>query len=285
MRLGETSVGTAVYIPFRETDAAQTGSGAWVDLPWTVVHRGKPDVRYDDSFLGGTVLMLAPPYRGYELSVRAASGTGKCDYGGTKAHNADLVSLLDRMEPALGALVRRVKLPCRAGITGNTVLWGPDGLEAALWLPSAAEIARDPADCWIAEGAQFDFWKNSSAELYQSWKTRSVSEDNPGYWFTRTPCQAEDNLSFMVIMGETGDAGKPYAPSKNAENTVNGSSRPCMVMPDEVTVDPHGRLTAAPTVGCKTEGVWKEGLCRCKTDGVWREAAHISCRVGGVWKE
>ena len=111
------------------------------------------------------------------------------------------------------------------------------------------------------------------------------SETDPDYWFTRTPCSDSDNKTFMAIRTDSYGGGLAYTPEYQYHGNTAGLGRPCMVMPDETMIDANDRLVAAPPVGCKIGGVWREGTASCKVNGVWREVTHISGRVNGIWKE
>lgn len=297
MMIGQKLIGETVYTRFWQPDDQGEGgnAGRWTTIPWMVVHRGKPSEDYDDSFLGGTILMACPPFRGWTVSVDRYDGkSGKCDYSMTNAHrmefqaSSQLGRFYNCMDPAILAQVKTVKIPYRIGDSGTEVATGADGLEAKLWMPSIAEISlgqNGNGDYWVTEGAMFDYWKGKSYSDYMEWKPTTLDESQDDYWFTRTPVESSENRSFMAISTDAGYGGRCYAPMQSTSSNREGLTRPCMVVPDEMMLDSHSRLVISPTVGSKTGGVWHAGQSSSKVEGVWRETAHIAAKIGGIWKE
>ena len=57
MRLGDTGIGAVVYFKVSGDDTA-----------FRVMHHGKPNDTYDDSFLNGTILMMHLPTNFWEIA-------------------------------------------------------------------------------------------------------------------------------------------------------------------------------------------------------------------------
>lgn len=272
MRIGNMAVGSLLQLRVKG-----------VLMSFRVMHHGKPSEVYDDSFLGGTVLMLDWQEAPYYQNVSSGQ-TGKRNYPASAAYNWLGSTFLGYLDDEVQAQVVEVKLPYRTDTDGEPyeVASGSDGVAAKIWLPSAVEVARgssyqtDQSTFYVEEGAVFDYWKGAGEEQYADWACLDGEEDDG--WATRTM-----NKNY-------------YGSGANYYNWVSqnglcipgtrqkGNIRPCLVLPDELLVV-NGNVTTAANFPVKVGGVWKDGTASVKCGGVWNAAAAAASKVDGVWKE
>lgn len=284
MMLSEMNPGQQVYIPMR-TGTDEEGNAIWTDTAFMVMQQGKPNGSYDDSFLGGTVLMQSgkAAYYQKQLVGNYNQNGKKCDYASTCAHRQYLASggaFEQILDPEIALQVLTVRIPYRVGTDGSTVKYD---LEAKYWLPSAAEVALsggDDADeqeespFYVQEGASFDYFADKNPMDYADWLATD-SGGRQGFWFTRTPAESIGSIGFYAV-DELGRA-YPYDSGEYA-------GRVCMVLPGKARVGESGHLHFGGNLPMKQDGVWKDTSAFCKVDGVWREVSCVGMKVGGVWK-
>lgn len=274
MTIGEKDVGSLVWLRVDGEFRA-----------FRVMHHGKPSSLYDDSWAGGTVIML--DYTESPLYLDMVSGLldDKRTYAASLGHSTLNSTWLGRLDAGVAEVIREVKLPYRTDIDGEyTVASGSAGLEAKIWLPSVIEVARGSGYMdgaprfYVEEGAVFDYWADADVERYLLWEYEDEDGDDQG-WGTRTPntySGGDEAACFHVVRG----SGMCYN-----GNTDQVMVRPCMVLPDEVTVDGDDYIRAGRVVYTKTGGAWHEGGCSVKVGGAWKELAQLAVKVGGAWKE
>lgn len=273
MKLGEKEIGSQVLL---RVDGVFTA--------FRVVHHGKPSDLYDSSWEGGTVLML--DYTETPLTMDMVSGPldEKGTYATSKAHSELNSDYLSRLDTGVANLIREVKLPYRNDtVVDFTVASGENGLPAKVWLPSIVEVARGAGYLnepyfYVEEGAVFDYWDGADPEQYELWQCTDENDRELG-WGTRTPnsySSGSVQACFNVIYG----SGICY---NHDEDTVK--VWPCLVLPDEVTVDNDGYIFGGRVVYTKVGGTWCEGAASTKVDGVWKELSQLAVKVGGAWKE
>lgn len=274
MKLGEKEVGSTVCL--RVDGEFRT---------FRVMHHGKPSSLYDDSWEGGTVIML--DYTESPLYLDMVSGLldDKRTYANSLAHSTLNSTWLARLDAGVAEMIREVKLPYRNDTDGEyTVASGTSGLAAKIWLPSIIEVARGSAYMdgaprfYVDEGAVFDYWADANTERYLLWEYEDEDGDDQG-WGTRTPntySSGEKSACFHVVLG----SGMCY-------NGITDQVmvRPCLVLPDEVTVDDDNYIMGGRIVHAKVAGTWCEGTPSTKVDGVWKELSQLAVKVDGAWKE
>lgn len=286
MTLAEMSPGDQVKISMYQ-GKDENGGEIWKDTAFIVVQQGKPAAAYDDSFLGGTVLMQGGKSGFYRQKLLEHSNTGKqgqkCDYSQTCAHQTYLAAggaYEQLLDPAVAAQVRTVCIPYRSGTSGTTVKYT---LEAKYWLPSAVEVARvggedrdaaEEDEIYVQEGARFALFAGKTLSFYDQWQVDNPN-DGLDFWFTRTPAESEGSTGFYAV----DELGRAY-PAESGEYAV----RVCMVLPGNARVGSSGHLHFGASVPVRQEGVWKSGVNFCRIDGVWREVSGVSCKIDGVWK-
>ena len=272
MRMGDMAVGSLLYL---NVNGVQTA--------FRVMHHGKPSEVYDDSFLGGTVLMLDWQETPYYQNVSSGQ-TGKRNYPASAAYSWLGSTFLGYLDDEVQAQVVEVKLPYRTDTDGEPyeVASGSDGVAAKIWLPSAVEVGRgssyqtDQSTFYVEEGAVFDYWKGAGEEQYADWACLDGEEDDG--WATRTM-----NKNYYG----TGSTYYNWV-SQNGlcipGTRQKGNMRPCLVLPDELMIV-GGSVGAAGNFPVKTDGIWHDGLASAKINGVWNPAVAAMARVEGVWKE
>lgn len=280
MRLGDMDVGDRVWIALDGTDTR-----------FTIVQQGKRSGD-DESFSGGTVLILGPNNDGVAETRFGLDGSGKeskCSYRntwGAQNYLSDEGIFAGMLDEGVRAQVMTVRIPCRKGTEGAET----ELVEAKYWLPSLEESARTMAEQdlifgweyrspWIAEGSVFPYWDGKSSDDYDAWiAPRSSGKTGPlQRWLTRTPVKSSNTLAFYAV-DRTG-IGYPT----NLGDICQ--MRPCMVLPGESIVS-GGTLVTGQNMSVRVGGVWKqsEGLY-CKTGGVWRRGETLFAKNGGVWRQ
>ena len=313
--IGELNIGDAVYIDIRFRNYDDNAQ-AWIDTdpistPFYVVHHGKPDSSYDDSFVGCTILQgFSSVWHGmgpFDLTDAAGNGA-KTDYAGTAAHQADCLAdgtattarFGGRIDPEIQAVLQAVRIPYRVGTSGRTVASGSSGLEAKVFLPSMAEVSRgvratygNTYSFYVQEGALFDYWRQvhagTAALSYTDWRghhTERISqngsycgEDEEENWCLRTPVESTSSKLFYTVNSSGAAVAQTYGAAESYSN-------PCIVVPDGLKVDDDGTLRGGngPVIHGKVSGVWKESVPACRIGGVWKEAEAVYCKKSGVWK-
>lgn len=275
--LGNVDVGQCVWL---QVDGSYT--------PFRVLHRGKPDDSYDDSFLGGTILCLdceAAPYITQQVADTSAE---KGNYAQSWLHQDLNQNWLAKLAPAIREQVMEVRLPYRTDTDGAPyeVAQGSEGLPAKIWLLSAAEVTEwmeyedGHSDLlYVQEGVLLDYWRDAELRQYMDWQCFDDHDINMG-WTLRTPNYAAGMHGqapyFLRMMG----AGAAW------ESVTNQAvCRPCLVLPDSLTVDGDDHVHLPGAAQVKVEGVWSEGTVFCRQNGLWSEAAAMAVKVDGAWKE
>ena len=281
MTLAEMELGAQVWVTCQ-----RPGEDWYHGEKFTVVQQGKPSELYDDSFLGGTVLMHYDSRAFLQAGMLKNEAGTKCDYSQTKAHLQYLTAggLFEEtlgMDPEVAAHVRTVKIPYRSGTSGNAVNWT---LEAKYWIPSAEEVAlfadedeeaAEDGDIYVQEGYRFAYFRDLYSAGYNQWQA------GDGYgqlnsWFTRTP-DRRTSVPYFYAVSKYGRA-YPYSAD------ISYAARVCMVMPGDTRVDDDGYMRFGGALPVKVGGVWKSGAVSCKVGGVWRQAGQTAVKAAGVWR-
>lgn len=268
MTVGDMEIGSLVYL---SVDGEQTA--------FRVMHHGKPSAAYDDSWAGGTVVMLDHTESPVKVSMVSGLMSQRITYKASNGHQVLNSTWLGRLDADMAEAVRAVKLPYRTDTTGTfTVAVGSDGLPAKVWLPSVAEVGGSGSKRYVEEGAVLDYWAEADSDQYALWKYINAEGTDSG-WGTRTPNSSAASTyaaCFQVILTS----------GLCANGTGNTSRvRPCLVLPDGLPVDTDGCVRAVRTVPCKIDGAWREGAVSVKINGAWSDTAQPSVKVGGAWKE
>lgn len=277
MKLWDSDVGDRVYLSVSGDDTA-----------FRVVHRGKPDDTYDDSFSEGVILMLDRSETPYQTLMVEEVDERKGDYSGSYMHQVLNSTWLSKLENAVAQRIVQVKLPYRKGTSSDPyeVASGSNGLAAKVWLPSIVEVSRGAYSSfgmgtgyYITEGARFDYFKDASASFYADWKVLDPDTDADAGWGTRTPGQygSGDYADFFCKINVNGEW---FSASKNKVYV-----RPCLVLPGDTLVDDSGRITVGVECPVKAGGVWRDGVSWSKVGGVWRKTEAIHKKVDGSWKQ
>lgn len=281
MTLAEMELGTQVWVTCQ-----RPGEDQYHGEKFTVVQQGKPSESYDDSFAGGTILMHYDSRAFLQAGMLKNEKGTKCDYNETKAHLQYLTAdgLFEEtlgLDPEVAAHVMTVKIPYRAGRSGNTVDWT---LEAKYWIPSAMEVAlfadenedeAEDGDIYVQEGYRFAYFRGLYSSGYQQWRAGN-GDGQLDRWFTRTPARLSADLRFYAV-NQYGRA-YPYSTDENL------AARVCMVMPGNTRVDDDGYMRFGSALPVKTGGVWKSGAASCKVGGVWKQTGQTAVKAAGVWK-
>lgn len=272
MQMSDLSVGSLVHF---NVSGEQTA--------FRVMHHGKPSDLYNDSWEGGTVLMLDWPETMVNRSM--VSFTTKKNYADSSMHTWLNETWLGYLDDAVAEKVMEVKLPYRTDTDKSPyeVATGGSGVAAKIWLPSAIEVARgsayltDQSTFYVEEGAVFDYWKGAAAAQYADWAYLDEDGTDVG-WATRTQNQHYTGSGLMYF-NQVGQDGLCIAGTKQKV-----MARPCLVLPGETVVD-GVNIVAAGCFPVKAEGVWCDGRASVKRGGVWCEASLAGARVDGVWKQ
>lgn len=274
--LGDATVGSVVYMRV---------SGVYT--PFRIMHKGRPNEAYDESFLGCTVLSLDYNAQPFVTQTVSDPGGAKCSYSKSYMHKALHQIWLPALDPALREQVVEVRLPYRVDTDGAPyeIYTDTQGLPARVWLPSLAEVARTVryddgyAGAYVEEGKRLDYWLSRSSTGYRIWGCADSLGQDIG-WGTRTPVIYDGSHQSAPYFYKIQRDGTAVAATEN-QITV----RPWLVLPDTVPMDGQNHLHAEGTAQAKVNGVWKDGTVACKHNGVWREANAVAVRVNGVWKE
>lgn len=277
MRLGDTGIGDLVYLKVSGEDTA-----------FRVMHHGKPDDTYDNSFSNGTILMMDYSETPYKTLMVEEVDERKGDYSGSYMHYVLNSSWLNRLESAVADKIVQVKLPYRQGTARDpyVVASGSNGLAAKIWVPSIAEVSQGPYDTiasgvkyYVTEGARFDYFKGSYDAFYLPWKVLDPDHGGDVGWGTRTPGQYGSGAyaDFFCVVNAS---GKWYSAGRNRVYV-----RPCLVLPDDTLVDNSSRITVGVESPVKVGGVWRNGVSWSKINGVWCKTEAIHKKVDGSWKQ
>ena len=277
MRLGDTGIGAVVYFKVSGDDTA-----------FRVMHHGKPNDTYDDSFLNGTILMMDYSETPYETKMVEIVDEDMGDYSGSHMHEILNSTWLSKLEGDVAEKVVQVKVPYRQGTGSNpfVVASGSSGLAAKIWLPSIVEVSQGPnetvasgAAYYVTEGARFDYFKDANDDFYLLWKVLDPIYGGDAGWGTRTPGQygSGEYTDFFCNI----NAGGKWFSSYQSKAYV----RPCLVLPDDTLVDNSGRITVGLESPVKVGGVWRDGVSWSKINGVWCKNEAIHKKVGGSWKQ
>ena len=275
MTLGEAAVGTQVYLRVQG-----------VYTPFRIMHHGKPDDSYDDSYSGGTILMLDKAAQPYQIPILEATDGVRDNYDTSWMHRWLNERFFGWLDGKVQEQVKEVRLPwrCDTGEGSVAVATGSQGLPAKVWLPSMAEASRlarytmGYAPNYVEEGAKFDYWKDKAVEDYEAWEVTGADGLDAG-WCLRTPNHYVAGAYaeyFFKVLG-VGDA------VISVENLAY--VRPCLVLPDGLRLDGDRYIQAGLSLPVMVDGVWREGTPFVKADGVWREAVSVSVKVDGVWRQ
>lgn len=275
MRLREAATGSLVYLSVSGTRAA-----------FRVVHHGKPDGSYDDSFSGGVILMLDCSEEPVRTKMVEEVDQRKGDYSSSYMHEMLNSVWLARLDSAVAEQVVQVKLPYRKGTASDpcVVASGSEGLSARVWLPSIAEVALGEASlastdrCYVEEGAVFDYFQDAPSSLYSSWKVTDPVAGGDDGWGTRTPGQYTSGV-YADYFCKIDYMGNWYNGGKNQVYV-----RPCLVLPETTLLDGTRQVMVGAETPVKIDGAWRVGVSWEKTDGVWHKTEHIYGKVDGFWK-
>lgn len=277
MRLGDTDVGDLVYLKVSGDDTA-----------FRVMHHGKPNDTYDDSYSNGTILMLDYTETPHETRMVEVVDEVKGDYSGSYMHRELNSTWLNRLETAVAEKIVQVRLPYRQGTSRNpyVVASGSNGLAAKIWLPSIVEVSRgkyEPSagdeNYYVVEGARFDYFKGAHDIFYSKWKAEDPYYGTDTGWGTRTPGQHSSGV-YADFFCRIDVNGEWFESSRNQVYV-----RPCLVLPDDTLVDNSRRITVGVESPVKVGGVWRDGVSWSKIDGVWRKTEAIHKKVDGSWKQ
>lgn len=277
MRLGDTDVGNLVYLKVSGNDTA-----------FRVMHHGKPNNTYDDSYLSGTILMLDYSETPYQTRMVEEVDERKGDYSTSYMHQALNSTWLNRLEADVAEKIVQVRLPYRQGTSRDpyVVASGSSGLAAKIWLPSIAEVSRgahksagDSGSYYVTEGARFDYFKGASASFYVNWRVEDPDTEVDTGWGTRTPGQYSSG-EYADFFCKINVSGEWYEAITNPVYV-----RPCLVLPDDTLVDNSSRITVGVETPVKVSGTWRAGVSWSKIGGVWRKTEAIHKKVDGSWKQ
>ncbi len=276
MRLGNKAVGDVVRLPV---------SGGW--KAFRIMHKGKPDSSYDNSFAGGTILMMDYSEEPIQSLMVDQVDERKGDCSGSYFHSWLNSTWLARLDAQVAQRVVQVRLPYRKGTQDSpyVVASGAQGLPAKVWLPSIVEVAAGPysdmtmQEFYIEEGAKFDYFANASATDYRPWRVEDPDTELDQGWGTRTPGQYGSG-EYADYFCKINSVGEWYNGSKNKVYI-----RPCLVLPDDTLIDDSSRVTVGVESPVKIGGAWRTGVSWVKTGGVWHKTASIHGKVDGAWKQ
>lgn len=276
--LADVSVGSRVYL---RLDGSYT--------PFRVMHHGRPDSTYDDSYREGVILCLdytAGPYTTKMVADEDADNT-KTVYTQSYLHKTLNEDFLSKLDAAMQAQIIEVKLPCRSDTDSSPyeVATGSGGFAAKVWLPSLSEVTDiveydgSYGSPYVTEGALFDYWDDADSDQYSLWVCKDEYGAQIG-WGTRTPSLYHGTIDAASQFFRVSGVGLGYFIVKNAVSVW-----PCLVMPGALPVDGDNHLHILGSVPVKTGGVWNEGSTWSRQAGLWSEADAIAVKVDGVWKE
>lgn len=275
MTLGEAAVGTQVYLRVQG-----------VYTPFCIMHHGKPDDSYDDSYAGGTILMLDKEAQPYQIPIMEVTDGVRDNYDATWMHKWLNESFFGWLDGKVQDLVKEVRLPwrCDTGEESVTVATGSQGLPAKVWLPSMAEAARlaryttGYGPNYVEEGAKFDYWKDKAVEDYEAWEVLDDSGADAG-WCLRTPNHYVGG-SYVEYFFKVLGVGDAWISTENEAYV-----RPCLVLPDALRLDGDRYVQAGLSLPVMVDGLWREGTPFVKVDDVWREAVSVHVKVDEVWRQ
>ena len=275
MTLGDASVGSLVYLRVQ---------GKYT--PFRVMHHGKPDNTYDDSYEGGTILMMDHSAEPYMIPLLETPDGVRNNYDTSYPHKWLNQTFLGYLDEKMREQVMVVRLPyrCDTGEESVTLATGSEGLPAKVWLPSMAEAARlarytmGYGPNYIEEGAKFAYWQDKAVEAYEEWEVLDDSGADAG-WCLRTPnhyVSGEYEEYFFKVLG-VGDA---WISTANTAYVY-----PCLVLPDGLRLDGDNYIQVGVSLPVKVGGAWRVGTPFVKVDGIWRQVASVHVKVDGEWRQ
>jgi hypothetical protein len=201
-----------------------------------VAHQGKPSSIYDDSFNGGTIVLMKDVYE-----RRAWNSSNLNDWANStlKAYlDSTFYSLID---PLIAAQIKQVKIPYRPGSGASSVVnSGASGLSCKIFLPGAYEVGSGSFATVPADGATLSCFSGIESTGNNS-KRIAYLNGTALYWWLRSPSTGSSTHSWYV--NDNGFVA-------NSSASVSRGVRPAFVLPSTLMVLDDGTIVAntAPAV-------------------------------------
>lgn len=213
--ISELPVGTSVYADYNG-----------VRTEFIVIQQGNPDPAIYDDSCNGTWLLIKDIFEKYVWYNNAVS-TKKYYYDRSVLKSKLDKEVLNKFSANMKSMIKQVKIP--AMITGwDAIKYGSEGLDAKLFLLSAAEILGTDAEMFDNDGAQLSYFAENT-----DLTTRIAYYNGTAIWWwlrsNRITSQSSSN-SIYVIM-QNGQRA-----STNSFSSQNGN-RFAFIMPSETLID------------------------------------------------
>ncbi len=220
--LGSQAVGATVNI--------KINGSTW---EFIVVQHGKPASFYDDSFNGGTMLLMKDLYE-----QRHWHETHMSDYENSNIHSYLNGAFFNLIESGVRNQIRTVKIPYRpgSGTSNMTVNTGGNGLACKLFLLSCYELnwANNPSDfntLMTVDGATLAYFAGTAAK---DAKRIGYLSGSANRWWLRSPYVS--NYGATVSSYLVSADGMHYATTADVVVGI----RPAFVMPSNLEIDAGG---------------------------------------------
>ena len=205
-----------------------------------VVHQGKPSTLYDDSFNGGTILLMKDLYES-----RAWHSSNVNDYANSTLHSYLNNAFLNLIDADIRAQIKQVKIPYRPGSgTATTINSGANGLPAYVWLLGGYEVnwTITTSSYFPVDGATLSYFSGAAAT---DAKRIANLNGTATIWWLRSPYASSATSAWVV--STNGYYGSSYCSSAYGV-------RPALVLPSSLLVSDTGEIvtnqppTAPPSI-------------------------------------
>ncbi len=232
MRMASAVAGTLGSQAIGATVNIKINGSTW---EFIVVQHGKPASFYDDSFNGGTMLLMKDLYE-----QRQWHDTRMSDYENSNIHsylNGDFYNLI---ESGVRDQIRTVKIPYRpgSGTASMTVNTGANGLACKLFLLSCYELnwANNPSDfntLMTEDGATLAYFAGTADP---DSKRIGYLNGAANSWWLRSPYVSRYGATVTCYL--VSENGAHHGTSADAETGI----RPALVLPSNLEIDAGGSI-------------------------------------------
>lgn len=215
-----------------------------VDVNYTIVHKGKPNVRYDNSCDGVWVIRQMTHSKGVWDET-----TGYNDYENSDIHAWLNGTFLNTIDEKIRAAIKTVKIPFFKG-RGNDetsdVYSGSMGLSCKVFLLSGYETGFTESglsEYLPIDGTKLSYFSNNTSRI-----ARNNNNTAAAQWWLRSPnTDSGTNVWYVSSSG--------YGASIQAYNT-NLEIRPAFVLPYDLLINSDGTVltNTPPTITSNKTG-------------------------------
>lgn len=198
------------------------------DYDWLVVHQGIPDAGIYDASCNGTWLLMKDIY------TTSTFGNNN-SYKDSSIHTYLNGTFYNLIDSNIRAAIKQVKIPYQNGTgSGGSLATGSNGLSTKVFLLSCYEVGWTTSDdgYFPKDGVRLAYFGNSSSG---NSKRIAYNGSSAAIWWLRSPFTGDGSSVWGV-----GTDGSSYG---NWDYYSYGV-RPCIILPQDATVDDTGHVVA-----------------------------------------